>query len=57
MLYKLFREVVLLVSPESVVQVVIDNASNYVVVVRLLEQEFRTLHWSFCVMLKFCYKK
>ncbi|XP_031395654.1 uncharacterized protein LOC116206953 [Punica granatum] len=48
MLYKLFREVVLFVGQENVVHFVTDNAANYVVVGRLLEQEFRTIFWSPC---------
>ena len=48
MLYKLLREVVLLVGPENVVQIVTDNSANYVAARKLLEQEFCTLHWSPC---------
>ncbi|XP_038713464.1 uncharacterized protein LOC120007338 [Tripterygium wilfordii] len=48
LLFKLFREVVLDVGVENVVQVVTDNASNYVMAGRLLEGEFPTLSWSPC---------
>lgn len=48
MLYKLLREVVLLVGPKNVIQIVTDNAANYVATGRLLGQEFHTLHWSSC---------
>ncbi|XP_038698665.1 uncharacterized protein LOC119996190 [Tripterygium wilfordii] len=47
-LFKLFKEVVLEVGVENVVQVVTDNASNYVMAGRLLEGEFPTLSWSPC---------
>jgi len=40
LLYKLFREVVLYIGPENVVQIVTDNAANYVVANKLLEKEF-----------------
>uniref|UniRef100_A0A2P2NZ84 DUF659 domain-containing protein n=1 Tax=Rhizophora mucronata TaxID=61149 RepID=A0A2P2NZ84_RHIMU len=43
-LYKLFREVMLLFGVENVV----DNASNYIITVRLLESKFKTLFWSSC---------
>uniref|UniRef100_A0A7N2QZ99 DUF659 domain-containing protein n=2 Tax=Quercus lobata TaxID=97700 RepID=A0A7N2QZ99_QUELO len=43
MLYKLLREVVLVVGPENVVQIVTDNSANYVAARKLLEQEFYTL--------------
>ncbi|PKI60688.1 hypothetical protein CRG98_018935 [Punica granatum] len=48
-LYKLFREVVLFVDQENVIHFVTDNAANYVVVGRLLEQEFEMIFWSPCV--------
>ena len=37
LLYKLFKEVVLVVGPKNVVHMVTDNATNYVVVGRLFE--------------------
>jgi hypothetical protein len=46
MLFKLFKEVVLYVGAENVVQIVTDNAANYVAAGRKLEQEFPTLYWS-----------
>ncbi|XVF07012.1 hypothetical protein REPUB_Repub06bG0100900 [Reevesia pubescens] len=48
LLYKLFKEIVLFVSPENVVHMVIDNVANYVAAERLLENEFPTLYWSPC---------
>ncbi|XP_061363637.1 uncharacterized protein LOC133307195 [Gastrolobium bilobum] len=45
---KLFRDVVLDVGSENVVQVVTDTAANYVAVGRLLEAEFPTIFWSPC---------
>jgi hypothetical protein len=48
MLFKLFKEVVLYVGAENVVQIVTDNAANYVAAGRKLEQEFPTLYWSPC---------
>jgi hypothetical protein len=48
MLFKLFKEVVLYVGAENVVQFVTDNAANYVAAGKLLEKEFPTLYWSPC---------
>ncbi|GAU17928.1 hypothetical protein TSUD_330520 [Trifolium subterraneum] len=48
MLFKLFKEVVLYVGPENVVQFVTDNAANYVAARKLLENEFPKLYWSPC---------
>ncbi|PNX59076.1 hypothetical protein L195_g051232, partial [Trifolium pratense] len=48
MLFKLFKEVVLYVGPENVVQFVTDNAANYVAAGKLLENEFPRLYWSPC---------
>ncbi|XP_057418594.1 uncharacterized protein LOC130712797 [Lotus japonicus] len=48
MLFKLFKEVILYIGPENVVQVVTDNAANYVAAGRLLEAEFPKLYWSPC---------
>ncbi|XP_061347945.1 uncharacterized protein LOC133293390 [Gastrolobium bilobum] len=48
LLYKLFRDVVLHVGPENVVQIVTDNAANYVAAGRLLEAEFPKIFWSPC---------
>ncbi|XP_058785191.1 uncharacterized protein LOC131660077 [Vicia villosa] len=47
-LFKLFKEVVLYVGQENVVQVVTDNAANYVAAGKLLEREFPKLFWSPC---------
>nr|XP_010911737.1 uncharacterized protein LOC105037815 [Elaeis guineensis] len=43
MLYKLFKEIVISVGFENMVHVVTDNAANYVVVGKKLEQDFPTL--------------
>jgi len=48
MLFKLFKELALYIGPENVVQIVTDNAANYVVAGRLLEKEFHGLYWSPC---------
>lgn len=48
LLYDLFKEVVKFVGAAHVVQIVTDNASNYVAAGRLLEREFPTLYWSPC---------
>ncbi|XP_058726086.1 uncharacterized protein LOC131597378 [Vicia villosa] len=47
-LFKLFKEVVLYVGQENVVQVVTDNVANYVAAGKLLEREFPKLFWSPC---------
>ncbi|XP_031392262.1 uncharacterized protein LOC116204312 [Punica granatum] len=44
------KEVVLFVSQENVVHFVTDNAVNYVAVGRLLEQEFKMIFWSHCIV-------
>ena len=48
MLFKLFKELALYIGPENVVQIVTDNAANYVAAGRLLEKEFHGLYWSPC---------
>ncbi|XP_061356627.1 uncharacterized protein LOC133301047 [Gastrolobium bilobum] len=48
LLYQLFKEIVLFVGPENVVQIVTDNAANYVAAGRLLEAEFPKIFWSPC---------
>ncbi|XP_057425784.1 uncharacterized protein LOC130719161 [Lotus japonicus] len=48
MLFKLFKEVILYIDPGIFVQVVTDNAANYVAAGRLLEAEFPKLYWSPC---------
>ncbi|XP_058741895.1 uncharacterized protein LOC131614308 [Vicia villosa] len=47
-LFKLFKEIVLYVGQENVVQIVTDNAANYVAAGKLLEREFPKLFWSPC---------
>jgi hypothetical protein len=48
LLHKLFREVVLFVRPENIMNMVIDNASNYVAASKLLVEEFPSIFWSPC---------
>jgi len=50
LLYQLFREVVLYVGVENIVHMVTNNASNYVVVGRLLMEEFPSIFWSLCAV-------
>ncbi|XP_058749530.1 uncharacterized protein LOC131622511 [Vicia villosa] len=47
-LFKLFREIVLYVGQENIVQIVTDIAVNYVATGKLLEKEFPKLFWSPC---------
>ncbi|XP_058746305.1 uncharacterized protein LOC131619200 [Vicia villosa] len=47
-LFKLFKEAVLYVGQENVVQIVTDNIVNYVAAEKLLEREFPKLFWSPC---------
>eukprot|EP00258_Populus_trichocarpa_P037860 XP_024453879.1 uncharacterized protein LOC112326992 [Populus trichocarpa] len=48
LLYQLFREVVLYVGVENIMHMVTDNAANYVVVGKLLMEEFPSIFWSPC---------
>jgi hypothetical protein len=50
LLFQLFREVVLYVGVENIVHMMINNASNYVVVGRLLMEEFPSIFWSLCAV-------
>ena len=47
-MFKLFNEVIEWVGPLNVVHVVIDNATNYVVVGRLISQKYKHNNWSPC---------
>ncbi|XP_010264148.1 PREDICTED: uncharacterized protein LOC104602233 [Nelumbo nucifera] len=47
-LFLLFKEVINWVKAENVVQVVTNNATNYVAAGRLLEAEFPWIYWSPC---------
>jgi len=53
LLHKLFREVVLFVRPENIMNMVIDNASNYVATSKLLVEEFPSIFWypyaAYCI--------
>lgn len=48
LLYKLFREVVLMIGPKHVMRIMIDNVTNYVIVGKKLKQEFCSNFWSSC---------
>ena len=48
LLFHLFDEVVMEVGVENVVQVITDNASNYVAVRKMLEEKHPTIWWSPC---------
>ncbi|KAI5405254.1 hypothetical protein KIW84_052149 [Lathyrus oleraceus] len=50
-LSKLFKEVMLYADMKNVVQIVTNNASNYVNVGKLLEKEFPKLYWYSCATL------
>ena len=47
-LFQLFYELVEWVSPLNVVYVMIDNATNYVAVGRLISQKHKHINWSPC---------
>ncbi|XP_057734119.1 uncharacterized protein LOC130949409 [Arachis stenosperma] len=47
--FKLFKDVVLFVSPENVVHTMTDNDTNYIATGRLLEAKFPKLYWFSCV--------
>lgn len=49
LLFGFLKWIVLMVGAENVVQIVTDNAVNYVAAGKLLEEEFPTLYWSPCV--------
>lgn len=42
------KEVVLEVEPQSVIQVVMDNAATYVILRKLLDERFRVIFWTPC---------
>ena len=48
-LFKLFDEVVTWVGPKNIVQMVTNNAFNYVSVGKLLCEKYKTISWSLCV--------
>ncbi|XP_030945986.1 uncharacterized protein LOC115970498 [Quercus lobata] len=47
-LFKLFDEVVTWIGPKYIVHMVTDNASNYVLVGKLLCEKYKTISWSLC---------
>ena len=49
LLFDLLDEVVMEVEVANVVQVVIDNASNYVLARKMLEEKHKTIFWTPCV--------
>jgi len=48
LLFRLLNEVVMEVGVENVVQVITDNASNYVAAGKMLEEKCPTIWWSLC---------
>ena len=48
-LFLLFDEIITWVGPSNVVQMVIDNATNYMVVGRLISEKYKHINWSPCV--------
>ena len=49
MLFHLFVEVVEEVGVANVVQVITDNAANYVLTGKMLEEKYTTIFWTPCV--------
>jgi hypothetical protein len=49
LLFELLDEVVMEVGVENVVQVITDNASNYVLAGKMLEEKHKTIFWTTCV--------
>ena len=45
----LLDEIITWVGPSNVVQMVIDNATNYMVVGRLISEKYKHINWSPCV--------
>jgi hypothetical protein len=48
LLHQLFRKFVLYVRVETIVYMVNDNATNYIVAGKLLMEEFPSIFWSPC---------
>ena len=42
-------EVIMLVDVDNVVQVITDNASNYALASKMLEEKYKTIFWTPCV--------
>ena len=49
LLHQLYREVVLYIGVENIMHMLTDNTANYVVVGKLLMEEFPLIFWSPCV--------
>ena len=49
LLFQLLDEVVMEVGVTNVVQIITDNASNYVLVGKMLESKHKTIFWTPCV--------
>ena len=49
LLFELLDEIIQEVGEQNVVQVIIDNASNYVLAGKMLESKYRTIFWTPCV--------
>jgi hypothetical protein len=48
LLFHLLDEIVVIVGGANVVQVITDNASNYVLAGKMLESKYRTIFWTPC---------
>eukprot|EP00253_Pinus_taeda_P032274 PITA_32274 len=48
LLFELLNEIIQEVGERNVVQVIIDNASNYVLVGKMLESKYKTIFWTPC---------
>jgi hypothetical protein len=49
LLFQLLDEIVISVVETNVVQIIINNASNYVLAGKMLEAKYRTIFWTPCV--------
>jgi len=49
LLFQLLDEIVMSVGEANVVQIIIDNASNYVLTGKMLETKYKTRFWTLCV--------
>jgi hypothetical protein len=49
LLFQLLDEIVISVGEANVVQIITDNASNYVLAGKMLESKYKTIFWTPCV--------
>ena len=49
LLFELLDDIIQIVGEHNVVQVITDNASNYVLAGKMLESKYRTIFWTPCV--------